>query len=353
MQYRGELQQVLNTGGIYRPCRASFLQQWRPKEGRLQRPTNELQQTLLNGWEPHEPRENVIHEGTDRKRRELLIPSLRDHFVHTAVARALAKHTTKRFYFYSCGSLPDRGQTFAIKAVEGRLRKKRPKYCLLADIKGFYRNTKKDQVMRCLRRVFKDERFLELNEKILDQREDLIADLTEESKLDEMREKLKDNAERLQEEMVDCSEEEMIEYYVDQLRNLGLNISYGEDYDSDIDEVNPTDSDEDDSIYQIDQKEYCEGNTDFSKEQIDFYEGDSTFVDLESDEVVDKWKQYFGPDILNWIEDHNWRKGSLYVRNMSLSSDYQIILKETSYSAANGESDDENEYAPGDFADRY
>ena len=189
--------------------------------------------------------------------------------------------------------------------------------------------------------------------KILDQREDLIKDLTEESKLDEMRDKLKDSAETLHEQMVDCSEEEMIEYYVDQLRNLGLNISYGEDYDSDIDEVNPTDSDEDDSIYQIDQKEYCEGNTDFSKEQIDFYEGDSTFVDLESDEVVDKWKQYFGPDILNWIEDHDWRKGTLYVRNMSLSSDYQIILKETSYSAAMGESDDESEYAPGDFADRH
>lgn len=135
----------------------------------------ELQQTLLNGWEPHEPRYKVINEGTDRKRRELLIPSLRDHFVHTAVARVLDKHLTKRFYFYSCGSLPERGQTFAIKAVEGRLRKKRPKYCLLADIKGFYRNTKKGVVMDCLRRVFKDEKFLELNENILDQMGDGLA----------------------------------------------------------------------------------------------------------------------------------------------------------------------------------
>ena len=134
-----------------------------------------LQQTLLNGWEPTKPRNKVINEGTDRKRRELLIPSLRDHFVHTAVARVLQKHITKRFYFYSCGSLPKRGQTFAIKAIESRIRKKRPKYCLLADIKGFYRNTKKDQVMKCLRRVFKDERFLELNEKILDQMKDGLA----------------------------------------------------------------------------------------------------------------------------------------------------------------------------------
>ena len=188
--------------------------------------------------------------------------------------------------------------------------------------------------------------------KILDQREDLIADLTKESDLDDMREKLKDTEETLHEQMVDCSEEEMIEYYVDQLRNLGLNISYGEEEEYAGDEVNPTDSDEDDSIYLIDQKEYCEGNLDFSKEQIDFYEGDSTFVDIESGEVIEKWKQYFGPDILNWIEDHNWRKETLYVRNMSLSSDYQIILKETSYSAANGESDDEDNYNAGDFADR-
>lgn len=189
--------------------------------------------------------------------------------------------------------------------------------------------------------------------KILDQREDLITDLTEES--DDMHEKLKDNAERPQEKVVNCSEEEMIEYYIDQLRNLGLNISYGseEDYESESGEsVNPTDSDENDSIYQIDQKEFCEGNPNFSKEQIDYYDGDSTFVDLESGEVVDKWRQYFGDDILNWIEDHNWRKGSLYVRNMALSSDYQIIFKETSYAAASGESENEEDYNAGDFADK-
>ena len=155
--------------------------------------------------------------------------------------------------------------------------------------------------------------------------------------------------------MVNCSEEEMIEYYVDQLRNLGLNISYGEDYEESdsSEEVNPTDSDENDSIYEIDQKEYCENNPDFSKEQIEFYDGDTTFVDLDTNKIIEMWKQYFGNDILNWIEDHNWRKGSLYVRNMALSSDYQIILKETSYSAANGESEDENDYNPGDFADRH
>ena len=122
--------------------------------------------------------------------------------------------------------------------------------------------------------------------------------------------------------------------------------------DEDTEDGAPTDSDENDSIYEIDQKDFCENNLDFSKEQIDYYDGDSTFVDLESGEVVDKWRQYFGDDILNWIEDHNWRKGSLYVRNMALSFDYQIIFKETSYAAASGESENEEDYNAGDFADR-
>ena len=144
-------------------------------------------------------------------------------------------------------------------------------------------------------------------------------------------------------------DEEEIGVLVDRLQKLGVGISYGEDYEEDErEEVNPTDSDEDDSIYIIDAKEYDE-NDSFSKEIITFYEEDQTFVDPESSEVIEKWRQYFGADILNWIEDHNWRKENLYVRNMTYKSDYQFVHKETSYAAENGEVD---EYQPGDFADK-
>lgn len=168
-------------------------------------------------------------------------------------------------------------------------------------------------------------------------------------------------------DIFDGREEDAIHFLADQLEKFGATVTdaYGENADQYYEDVNPvedeewdtkdgapTDSDENDSIYEIDQKEFCEKNLDFSKEQIDYYDGDSTFVDLESGEVVDKWRQYFGDDILNWIEDHNWRKGSLYVRNMALSSDYQIIFKETSYAAASGESENEDDYNAGDFADK-
>lgn len=134
-----------------------------------------LQQVLIVGWIPKPTRTKTINEGTSMKSRDLEIPCLYDHFVHTAVARILEKYLSKRFYFYACGSLPYRGQTFAVKSVEGYLRKRKPKYCCLADVKKCYKSIKKDVVMQCLRKVFKDERFLYLCSQILDQMSDGLA----------------------------------------------------------------------------------------------------------------------------------------------------------------------------------
>ena len=134
-----------------------------------------IQQIMIDGWVPEKTRKKTINEGTRNKIRHLKIPSLIDHMIHTAVARILSKYLTKRFYFYACGSLPHRGQTFACKALEGNVRKKQPKYCLLSDVKKFYPSLKKGVVMRCLRRVFKDKRFLMINNLILDQMEDGLA----------------------------------------------------------------------------------------------------------------------------------------------------------------------------------
>lgn len=134
-----------------------------------------IQHTMLAGWVPDPTREKTINEGTSNKVRHLRIPSLRDHMIHTAVARILAKYLSKRFYFYACGSLPKRGQTFATKAVEGNLRKKKPKHCTEADVKQFYKSLKKGKVMKCLRRVFKDKKFLMINNQILDQMGDGLA----------------------------------------------------------------------------------------------------------------------------------------------------------------------------------
>lgn len=133
-----------------------------------------IQRTIIDGWEPEPVRYKTINEGTERKTRNLIIPSFRDHVVQTAVAKVLERHLAKRFYFYTCGSLPNRGQTFATCALKAKLKKK-PKYAAIADIRHFYQSVKKDIVMSCLSRVFKDKRFLALNEKILNQMGDGLA----------------------------------------------------------------------------------------------------------------------------------------------------------------------------------
>lgn len=129
----------------------------------------DLFETLKNGWVPKGTRHKVINEGTRQKTRELTIPCLEDHFVHTAVAMILRRYLCPKFFFYASGSIPLKGQTFACKSLERVLRKKKPKYCLLADVKKFYPSVKKRVVMKVLSRVFKDKRFLELNSQILDQ----------------------------------------------------------------------------------------------------------------------------------------------------------------------------------------
>lgn len=175
-------------------------------------------------------------------------------------------------------------------------------------------------------------------------------------------------------DIFDGREEDAIHFLADQLEKFGATVTdaYGENADQYYEDVNPVEEDEEDEdteesgdIYRIEEVIYNtthtgtdkdedgpgETRTAYSKETIYFYEDDQTFVEPESSEVVEKWRQFFGDDILNWIEDHNWRKSNLYIRNDGYESDYEIVLKRGSY-AASGESENEEDYNAGDFADR-
>lgn len=123
---------------------------------------------LLNGWQPKPVRLKTINEGTNKKSRNLKIPSLIDHIVHTAVARVLKKYLLPKFYYYASGSIPKKGQVFSKNAVVHML-KSDPKYGAECDVKKFYDNTSAKTVMDGLKRIFKDKKFLALNEQILEQ----------------------------------------------------------------------------------------------------------------------------------------------------------------------------------------
>ena len=147
-------------------------------------------------------------------------------------------------------------------------------------------------------------------------------------------------------------EDGAIDFLANELESFGANVSnhYGEEFEED--EVNPTDDSDSGDIYPIQKILYDTNHSDYSKETIVYYDGDSTFVDAQTDIILEDWKEHLGDDIFNWIEDHDFSNENLCVRNDAMESDYEIIFKETAYSVESGESDDADEYAPGDFADR-
>ena len=129
-----------------------------------------LAKELAEGrWVARPYNEHVIEDGVRKKKRNIKVPCLHDQAVHHAVMRVMIPHIIKRNYFYNCGSIPKAGQMRAIRAMKKWMGVKRPpKYCGQFDIKKFYESCPHWAVMNALRRIFKDKRFLHINEMILD-----------------------------------------------------------------------------------------------------------------------------------------------------------------------------------------
>lgn len=133
-----------------------------------------IQEKLLAGWEPGPCRTKTINEGTQKKTRELLIPSMEDHLIHVAIMRVIIPKITSRFDFACCGSIPGRGQK-RVQAIIKHWQKDMPKYAAECDVRKFYPTCRKEVVMKCLERFIKDQKYLDLHGKILDQMGGVLA----------------------------------------------------------------------------------------------------------------------------------------------------------------------------------
>lgn len=100
----------------------------------------------------------------------LKMPCVYDQFIHHAVLRVMIPDLQKRFYRYSCGSIPGAGQKRAVDGMKKFIckAKKAPKYAACCDVYHFYDTCRAETVMACLERVYKDRQLLEINRKILD-----------------------------------------------------------------------------------------------------------------------------------------------------------------------------------------
>ncbi len=120
-------------------------------------------------WTPRPYRTRVIMDKLRHKERRLKMPCLYDQFIHHAVLRVMIPDLMKRFYRYSCGSVPGAGQKRAVNAAKRFIKAKRgAKYAASCDVYHFYDTCTSGVVMACLERVYKDRELLWANRKILE-----------------------------------------------------------------------------------------------------------------------------------------------------------------------------------------
>lgn len=177
----------------------------------------------------------------------------------------------------------------------------------------------------------------------------VLAYQKEKKKWTEKGESVKDIREK--DDIVSCDIEEMREYYMDQLRNLGFDVreeveeDYEEDYNSESNSeasgVNPlSDEEEEEDLdieengpiepnqipYEIPEHEF--GSKDFYDfETMHYYQGDTVMTDSNY-EFVDNWQLHIGG-----IEDrlNKETKDAIYIRNEVEQTDYEILIFADSY----------------------
>lgn len=125
---------------------------------------------LSEGWVPERTKTKTINEGSAHKVRVLLIPSTRDHLVHTAIMLPLMEIIEKRLDYYCAGSVPERGQKRIHHCLKSWMNEENPvKYAGETDVRHAYKSTTKEVALAAVARLVKDKRYLEWIGMILDQ----------------------------------------------------------------------------------------------------------------------------------------------------------------------------------------
>ncbi|MDR0821706.1 MAG: reverse transcriptase/maturase family protein [Oscillospiraceae bacterium] len=116
-------------------------------------------------------RTRMIRDGLSGKQRELQIPSFYpDQCAHHAIVQILQPIFMKSSYHWSCANIPNRGIDRACKGVERATVRdtKHAKYCVKMDIHKFYPSIPHDKLKARLREKIKDEKALQIIDKVID-----------------------------------------------------------------------------------------------------------------------------------------------------------------------------------------
>lgn len=88
----------------------------------------------------HTPK--IIYEGTNRKSREIIVPTLCEHIVQHCIMNILKPIFLKGMYEHSYASIPDRGLHKGKNVIMRWIKtnSRHIKYCFKMDIKKFFKN---------------------------------------------------------------------------------------------------------------------------------------------------------------------------------------------------------------------
>lgn len=130
-----------------------------------------IQQMLVdNSYKPAKPYKKNLYDPNSKKTRELrIVPFFPDAIMQWLLIRVMKDTLMRGMYEWSCASIPGRGPRKAKKKHEWILQKDKEnsKYCAQLDIKKFFYSIDINVMMKLLRQKFKDEKLLNMVEKIL------------------------------------------------------------------------------------------------------------------------------------------------------------------------------------------
>lgn len=127
-----------------------------------------VREWILN-FQPPKHRKIQINDGVTVKKREIIVPTVREIVVHHAMVNVLKPIICKGMYEHSYASIPGKGIHGAMKTVKRWIFKNNAdtKYCLKLDIRKFFDSIDQDVLLERLKKMIRDKRYFEYIEKVV------------------------------------------------------------------------------------------------------------------------------------------------------------------------------------------
>ena len=121
----------------------------------------------------HTPK--IIDDGFQHKQRKIIQPDYKyEQIIQHALMQVLIPIFERGMYTYSCGSIPNRGNSYGKKYIEKIIKKDKinTQYVLKIDIKKFFENIDHEILKKKLERIIHDKKVLKVLYTIIDSYDD-------------------------------------------------------------------------------------------------------------------------------------------------------------------------------------